>query len=58
MNRQSGWYWVKVKYPKEWIVRFYSKHDKRWYNYDDDVTDKYWSEINETRILSPDEKEG
>ncbi len=52
MARQDGYYWVK--YFGDWQIGRFSKD--RWYlTYDALDGDSHFSEINESRILSPDE---
>lgn len=52
MNRQQGYYWVKCH--SEWQIGRFSQD--RWYlTYDVIDGDGEFSEINETRIPSPDE---
>tara|TARA_R110002126_G_scaffold98152_1_gene228470 strand:- start:34 stop:474 length:441 start_codon:yes stop_codon:yes gene_type:complete len=50
-KRESGYYWVKVKSnPKEWVAFEYE--DPFWLL---GLKDKFFSEINEERIINPDE---
>ena len=54
--RETGYYWVKR--DGEWLTQFFK--DDLWYDsiycYESALCDNYFDEINETRILNPDEK--
>ncbi len=56
MKRETGYYWVKR--DGEWLTQFFK--DDLWYDsiycYESALCDNYFDEINETRILNPDEK--
>lgn len=63
MQRQSGYYWVKDE--GKWSIAFYHDNnggdDPDWcwrrHNKTGKVYDEWFSAINETRILNPDEKD-
>ena len=52
-RRITGWYWVKL--CGKWFVSFWSTEDSCWMDYNDYYDDSKWDEINENRILNPDE---
>lgn len=60
-ERQPGYYWVKWFHTNEWIVAEYDPRfsSRPWFIPgvgEEDYDDSHFSEINETRILNPDEK--
>ncbi len=57
MARKSGYYWVK--YIKEWEAGYFDKKDNEWFLTGTDSTykDSDFEQINENRIMSPDEWE-
>lgn len=55
--RELGYYWVKTAYNHKWAV---GKWQYGYWMLESDIShtshgDSYFSEINEARILSPDE---
>ena len=50
MKRESGYYWVKEYFESEWIISYFNSANNTWMNYDDEVYDKYWELIDETKI--------
>lgn len=56
MKRESGYYWVKI--DGKWEIGLYDRKLQRWYFVYTmiDYIDRYFDEINETRILNPDEQ--
>ena len=57
MERKSGFYWVKYVNGTEWVVCQYSQNSCRWYVRGMPISDGELGEINENRIMSPDEWE-
>lgn len=57
-KRKSGFYWVKyAKGNGEWIVALYCQKSRRWLVRGMPIFDHELGEINENRIMSPDEWE-
>lgn len=56
-KRKSGFYWVKYVNGTEWVVCQYSQNSCRWYVRGMPISDGELGEINENRIMSPDEWE-
>jgi len=55
MERKSGFYWVKYINTNDWVVRWYSQNSEKWCVPNTFVSDSELGEINENRIMSPDE---
>ena len=51
--RENGYYWVKFC-PERWEAVDYT--DGIWYYEDEEYSDNDLHQINETRIVNPDEK--
>ncbi len=60
-KRKSGFYWVKTEMLNngDWIAASWDENILWWDvpGYDDAFYDNYFKEINENRIMSPDEWE-
>ena len=56
-KRKSGFYWVKYINSTVWRVCHYSSASEQWYVESTFVYDDGLGEINENRIMSPDEWE-
>ena len=56
-KRESGYYWVKCINSKEWIISLYSQRSEKWHVPNTFINDGDLGEINETRIMNPDEVE-
>ena len=56
-KRKSGFYWVKYINSNDWVICRYSQNSERWYVPNTFIGDSELSEINENRIMSPDEWE-
>ena len=64
MNRETGWYWVKRNSPHSWLNALwqpvlwapFANGKSYWVVHDMPVDDANWDQINETRILNPDER--
>jgi len=60
MNRETGYYWVKFKYSG-WAPMKWNSDKNEWVNNRNDIAEyseqipSLINEINETRILNPDE---
>lgn len=58
MKRDNGYYWVKI--IDDWCIAHYSTNgiDEAWWlaGFFKSLPTNYFKEINETRILSPDEQ--
>lgn len=54
MKREYGYYWVKTNYPHGWIIAKWRGERAGWWA--GDLIYNEITEINETRILNPDEK--
>jgi hypothetical protein len=54
MKRENGYYWVKFEY---WVIAYYDNNRINEFGcgWDDYLDDGDFVEINETRILNPDE---
>ncbi len=57
MERKSGFYWLKYINSNVWRVFHYSSASEQWYVISSFVYDDVFGEINENRIMSPDEWE-
>ena len=57
MERKSGFYWVKYTNSNVWSVCYYSSVSEQWHVIGPFVYDDCMTEINENRIMSPDEWE-
>jgi len=56
-KRKSGYYWVKYINSGDWVVCLYYQSTGKWYVPNTFISDEYLGEINETRIMNPDEVE-
>jgi len=56
-KRKSGFYWVKYTNSDVWRVCHYSSASEQWHVIGSFVYDDGLGEINENRIMSPDEWE-
>lgn len=54
-KRKSGFYWVKYTNSNVWRVCHYSSASEQWHVIGSFVYDDGLGEINENRIMSPDE---
>ena len=63
MNKESGYYFIKRLKESKWMVAFYKQDffpPNCWriiWDNSDGYSDEDFYEINETRILNPDEQE-
>lgn len=60
MKRENGYYWVRYQAVTDWEVSEWlgEKHNSWVFSWsDNDYVDSDFYEINETRILDPDERE-
>lgn len=60
MKRETGYYWVKKHPTCKWETSFWNDRNNLWLTLSASfkpiaINDEGWSEINETRILNPDE---
>lgn len=56
-KRKSGYYWVKYINRSDWVVYLYYQNSGMWYVPNAFIGDEDLGEINETRIMNPDEVE-
>jgi len=56
-KRKSGYYWVKYINRSDWVVCLYYQSSGKWYVPNAFISDEDLGEINETRIMNPDEVE-
>lgn len=56
-KRKSGYYWVKYINRSDWVVCLYYQNSGMWYAPSAFISDEDLGEINETRIMNPDEVE-
>jgi hypothetical protein len=58
MQRESGWYWVKVEKEDKYIIGYYHSDVKWWElcGYGQIFYDSEFYKILKTRIKSPEEK--
>lgn len=56
-KRKSGYYWVKYINRSDWVVCLYYQNSGKWYVPNAFISDEDLGEINETRIMNPDEVE-
>ncbi len=54
--RDAGYYWVKTSMFNDWCAAWYSNTNNLWSYCGEIVDDTFFKEINETRILNPDER--
>ena len=56
-KRKSGYYLVKCINRSDWVVCLYYQSSGKWYVQNAFISDEDLGEINETRIMNPDEVE-
>lgn len=53
--RNTGWYWVKLEKEGEWVLASWDGFSEVWWVGMDCYDSRAFAEINEQRILNPDE---